>query len=113
MNRDLTIMILAIFQSSSDIDAEQVSPKLRKIKHSLEITTETDVLRLPIEADIASIEEYRNMFRGNLEAGKEKHVRILSVRPSSTREVLTKPLNTQSKNVRNGMESNTNDSSEI
>ena len=92
MNRDLSIVLLAMYKMP-DSNAEQVSPPLRKLLHNLEITTETDVLKLPIEAEIATAEEHRNMFRGNLEAGKGKNVRILSVRPGSTRQVLTKPLN--------------------
>ena len=95
MTRDLSIMLLAIFTLDQENVSEQVYPKMRKLRHDLEITTETDIIKIPIEADIASIEEFRNMFRGNLDAGKEKNVRILSVRPGSTKEVLTKPLNVQ------------------
>ena len=93
MNRDLSILCLAIFKLSEESSVEQVSPRLRSLKHNLEITTETDLITLPIEAEIATSDEYRNMFRGNLDAGKAKNVRILSVRPGSTKEVLTKSFN--------------------
>ena len=95
MNRDLSILCLAIYKLSDETSVEQVSPRLRSLKHNLEITTETDVLTLPIEAEIATSEEYRTMFRGNLDAGKAKNVRVLSVRPGSTKEVLTKSFKNQ------------------
>lgn len=90
MSRDITIMIFAIFRQESD-QVEQINPRIRVISHDLEITTETDVIKMNVEAEIATADEFRNLFRGNLEAGKSKNVRILSVRPGSTREVLTKP----------------------
>ncbi|RNA34735.1 sperm-associated antigen 17, partial [Brachionus plicatilis] len=99
MNRDLNIVLLAIFTLSDQDISEQVYPKVRSLVHELEITTETDLLKVPIQAEIASIEEFRNMFRGNLDAGKEKNVRILSVRPGSTKEVLTKPLSLKNNNI--------------
>lgn len=90
MSRDLTIMLVAIYRQEGDSGGETM-PQLRSLRYELEITTETDVIKLPIEAEIATAVEFRNMFKGNLEAGKEKHVRILSVRPGSTKEVLAKP----------------------
>ncbi|CAF0878303.1 unnamed protein product [Brachionus calyciflorus] len=103
MNRDLSVVLLGIFTLSEEDMSEQVYPKIRKLRHDLEITTETDVIRVPIEAEIASIEEFRAMFRGNLEAGKEKNVRIMSVRPGSTKQVLTKPFNLQNNNNNNNI----------
>ena len=91
MSREMTLMIIPIYRSDDD-SVEQVSPKLKKLRHYLEITTETDLIKLPIEAEIATANEFRNMFRGNLEAGKHKSVRILSVRPSSTRSTVAKPI---------------------
>jgi len=101
MNRDLTIVCLAIYKMSENSTVEQVSPRLRNLKHNLEITTETDMINLPIEADIATSDEYRNMFRGNLDAGKGKNVRVLSVRPGSTKEVLTKSFKNESVTLSN------------
>jgi hypothetical protein len=92
MKRDLTIMLLAIYQSSSE-ESEQLAPVLRKLEFNLEITTETDLIKLPIQAEIATADEFRNMFRGNLEAGKENHVRLISVRPGNTKDQLTKAIN--------------------
>jgi hypothetical protein len=96
MNRDLTIMLLAIYKQEEELRLPQqvttTTSRVRLLKHDLEITTETDVIKLPINAEIATAEEFRNMFKGNLEAGKEKNVRILSVRPGSIKEVLTKPF---------------------
>jgi len=92
MKRDLTVMLLAIYKNSSE-ESEQLAPKLRNLKYNLEITTETDLIKLPIQAEIATADEFRNMFRGNLEAGKENHVRLISVRPGNTKDVLTKPIN--------------------
>jgi hypothetical protein len=94
MNRDLTVMLLAIYRQTE----EETSKEICHLKHEIEITTETHIIKLPIEAQIATANEFRNMFRGNLEAGKEKYVRILSVRPGSTKEVLTKPLATNNQN---------------
>lgn len=91
MSRDFNVVFLAIYHAGEET-AEQISPKIRQFKHELEIITETDRLVLPIEAEIATAEHYREMFRGNLEAGKNSQVRILSVRPASTKEVLTKPF---------------------
>lgn len=99
MNRDINIVLLAIFTLPDENVSEQVYPKIRSLVHELEITTETDILKLSIQAEIASIEEFRRMFRGNLDAGKEKNVRILSVRPGNTKEVLTKPLSVKNKNI--------------
>lgn len=92
MKRDLTIMLLAIYKTSSE-ESEQLAPKLRKLKYNLEINTETDLIKFPIQAEIATADEFRNMFRGNLEAGKENHVRLISVRPGNTKDILTKPIN--------------------
>ena len=50
---------------------------------------------LPIEADILTADEFSIMFRGNLEAGKSSMARIISIRPGSVRELLTKQLNIQ------------------
>jgi hypothetical protein len=78
-------------EASNTTSSSGESPlRVRSLVHELEILTETDVIRLPIEADIATAEEFRHMFKGNMEAGKEKGVKILSVRPGSTKEVLTK-----------------------
>ena len=101
MSRDLSIICLAIYKLSENSAVEQVSPRLRNLKHNLEITTETDMINLPIEADIATSEEYRNMFRGNLDAGKGKNVRVLSVRPGSTKEVLTKSFKNENVTLSN------------
>jgi hypothetical protein len=111
MNRELTVMILAIykteeegkreetsddpFHSHSQLDIEQILPKYRLLKHTLEIETEIDILYLPIEAEIMTSDQFFQTFRGNLEAGKNKSVKILSVRPASTRQILTKPINTK------------------
>lgn len=84
MSRDITLMMFAVFQTTNEIN------KLAQFKFQLEITTETHIISLPVEAQIASSTEFRNMFMGNLEAGKAKNVRIMSVRPGSTKEVLTK-----------------------
>ena len=101
MSRDLSIVCLAIYKMSENNSIEQVSPRLRNFKHNLEITTETDMINLPIEVDIATSEEYRNMFRGNLDAGKGKNVRVLSVRPGSTKEVLTKSFKNENVTLSN------------
>lgn len=84
MNRDITLMVLAIYHQN------ELNNGLFDFKYDLEITTETHIIKLPIEAQIATSSEFRNMFMGNLEAGKAKNVRIMSVRPGSTKEVLTK-----------------------
>ena len=91
MSRDFNVVFLAIYQASED-SPEQVSPRIKQFRHDLEVITETDKILLPIEAEIATAEHYREMYRGNLEAGKSNTVRILSVRPASTKEVLTKPF---------------------
>ena len=91
MSRDVSIMLLAIYKYPDEA-SEQINPRIRLISHVLEITSETDLIKMNIEAQVATAEEFRNMFRGNLEAGKSKAVRILSVRPGSTRQVLTKPI---------------------
>ena len=96
MSRDVSIMLLAIYKYPDEV-VEQINPKIRQIKHVLEITSETDLIKMNIEAEVATAEEFRNMFRGNLEAGKSKAVRILSVRPGSTRQVLTKPIDSKLK----------------
>lgn len=94
MNRDLTIMMLAIYQQDDNTTGggDSSNTNLRSINFNLDIVTETDLIKLPIRAQIATAEQFRNMFKGNLEAGKEKNIRILSVRPGSTKEVLTKPF---------------------
>ena len=89
MSRDFTIVLFAIFQSSND-ETEQINPRTRHFCHKLEIVTEADTIFMPIEADITTCDEHRIMFRGNLEAGKGQTVRILSVRPASTRDMVTK-----------------------
>ena len=96
MSRDFTVMILAMYSETNKSENQKSqSERIRNLLHELEITTETDVFKLPIEAKIATAEEFRTLYRGNLEAGKEKYVKILSVRPGNTKEVLTKPFNTQ------------------
>jgi hypothetical protein len=77
MIKDITVVINAIFNSEND-SVEQVSPAIIQLKHELEITTETDIILVPIEADIATSDEYHKMFRGNLEAGKTAKTRILA-----------------------------------
>jgi hypothetical protein len=94
MSRDVSIVLLALYKIETE-SAEQIDPKIRSFRHTIEITTETDTLLLPIEADILTAEEFSIMFRGNLEAGKNSIVRIISVRPGSVRELLTKQLNIQ------------------
>jgi hypothetical protein len=82
MGKDITIVIHAIFQSQND--SEQISPAVAHLRHELEITTETDVIIVPIEADIATADEYHKMFRGNLEAGKTPKTRVLAATPSNS-----------------------------
>jgi hypothetical protein len=88
-------MLLAMYRDTSTTTSSSgQSPRLiRSLVHELEILTETDCIKLTIEADIATAEEFRAMYKGNMEAGKEKGVKILSVRPGSTKEVLTKQFN--------------------
>ena len=100
MSRDLSVVLLAIFKAPNDL-SEQLNPKSRPFKHSLEIVTAADTIFLPIEAEIMTSDEHRTAFRGNIEAGKNQLIRILSVRPTSTRDILTKKLFTQSTNKSN------------
>ena len=92
MSRDLSVVLLAIFRSPADA-VEQITPRTRQFRHNLEIVTEADTIFIPIEAEIITSEEHRTMFRGNLEAGRHQTVRILSVRPTSTRDMVTKQTN--------------------
>ncbi len=87
----MTLILMAIYRAP-DGESAPGEADLWHLKHELEVTTETDVIQLPIEARVATAGHFRDLFRGNLEAGKEKHVRILSVRPGSTKEVLSRPL---------------------
>ena len=89
MSRDLSVVLLAIFRGE-DNEIEQIDPKTRTFRHDLEIVTEADSIYMPIEADILTSDEYRAIFRGNLDAGKDKSVRIISVNPISTRDMVTK-----------------------
>jgi len=82
------VVLLAVFRIDSEV--EQINPKTRLFSYDLEIVTEADTIYMPIEAEITTSDEYRSMFRGNLEAGKEPLVRILSVNPISTRDIVTK-----------------------
>ena len=83
MGKDITVVINAIFNKKLH-DTEQISPAVTYFKHELEITTETDIIIVPIEADIATSDEYHKMFRGNLEAGKTPKTRILAAYTPST-----------------------------
>jgi hypothetical protein len=74
MSRDVSVVLLALYKSESE-SSEQIDPKARAFKHTLEITTETDTIHLPIEAEILTADEFRIMFRGNLEAGKNTTTR--------------------------------------
>ena len=95
MGKDITVVINAIFNSEHS-DAEQISPAFVQFKHELEITTETDIILVPIEADIATAEEYHKMFRGNLEAGKTPKTRILAANPmNNTQQPIIRLSNTQ------------------
>ena len=87
MSRDINVVLLALYKLETD-SVEQIDPKMRSFKYSLEITTETDTIIVPVDAEILTAEEFRNMFRGNLEAGKNTSTRIISVRPGSVREML-------------------------
>lgn len=102
MSRDISVVLLAIY-CAPDESSEQINPRTREFKHNLEITTEADTIYIPIEAEITTSDEHHHMFRGNLEAGKHKLARIVSVRPTSTRDMITKQtnflnLNSKSKN---------------
>ncbi len=88
MSRDFTVVLLAVFRVESEV--EQINPRTRLFSYDLEIVTEADTIYMPIEAEVATSDEYRAMFRGNLEAGKLPMVRILSVNPISTRDIVTK-----------------------
>ena len=98
-------MLIAVYQTSnsgenSGVDdgeapmkqQQQLKSPVKRFKHLVEITTETDVMRLPVEGEVATADEFRRMFGNNFEAGKEKHVRIISVRPENIRRILTKPF---------------------
>lgn len=98
MSRDISVVLLALYKIESESVVEQVDPKMRSFKHMLEITTETDTILVPIEAEILAADEFRNMFRGNLEAGKNPTTRIISVRPGSVRELLTRQITVQNMN---------------
>jgi hypothetical protein len=100
LTREFTVMLLAMYrETSTTTSSSGQSPRLvRNLVHELEILTETDAIKLTIEAEIATAEEFRRMYKGNMEAGKEKNVKILSVRPGSTKEVLTKQFSAQSAN---------------
>jgi hypothetical protein len=103
MSRDISIVLLAIY-CAQDESSEQINPRTREFKHILEITTEADTIYIPIQAEITTSAEHHNMFRGNLEAGKHQLARIVSVRPTSTRDVITKQtnfLNLNNKSVKN------------
>ncbi len=48
-------------------------------KNTLEITTETDVLSIPLFAKITTIDEFNKLYGGILEAGINKRIRILGL----------------------------------
>lgn len=89
MSRDVSLILMAVYRQTQEEGGDN---GVYQLKYDLEITTETHIIKMPIEAQIVNAVEFRNMFMGNLEAGKGKNVRILSVRPGSTKEVLTKPI---------------------
>lgn len=91
MSRDLSILLLAIYKQAEGRNGQN-EQEVYWFRHELEITTETHVIKMPIEAQIATADEFRKMFRGNLEAGKSKNARILSVRPGSTKQVLSRNI---------------------
>lgn len=102
MSRDISVVLLAIYCAPNE-SSEQITPRTREFKHNLEITTEADTIYIPIEAEITTSDVHHSMFRGNLEAGKNQLARIISVRPTSTRDMITKQtnflnLNSKSKN---------------
>jgi hypothetical protein len=73
MSKDVTLFLKTKVAAS---DEKQLT---KHIKHNLEITTETDLIYLPIEAEIYAGDEFSKIFKGNYEAGKNKSVKILSV----------------------------------
>lgn len=97
MSRDFNIVLFAVYRDDASFSSQKSDGQqqgVRNLIHELEITTETDVLKLPIEAKIVTAAEFRNMYGANLEGGKEKNIKILSVRPGNTKETVTKqPLN--------------------
>jgi hypothetical protein len=91
MKRDITIMLYAIYKEDDRISKSSNNENY-KIKQEIEITTETDLIRVPIYAEIASVDDFYRQYKGNVEAGKNPGVKIVSVRPLSSVDLSKKPL---------------------
>lgn len=91
MKRDMTVMLYAHYKQDDRISKSSNNENY-KIKQEIEITTETDVIRVPIYAEIASVDDFYSQYKGNIEAGKNPGVKIISARPLSSFDLSKKPM---------------------
>jgi hypothetical protein len=79
ISANITILYHPTLKQSEEQQSNTTVSSSMEEKIDLEITTESDVLIIPIYTKVTTAEEFNKLFNGNVEAGKNPRVRIVSV----------------------------------